>query len=150
MARVTARAAVMQMIFETLEGGEGGEETLQMVYDELRNDGLPGVESIDKDEPGEKDREYITKVLQGVLDHKDDLDDAISRAAHGWIIDRMNMVDLTVLRLATWEIMYEDDVPGSVAIAEALDLIERYSDPDDKSFVNGVLGTILREHEAKQ
>ena len=149
MARVTARAAVMQMIFEHLEGGEGGEDTLQMVYDALRSEGLPGVDRIDPDEPGEKDRAYIEKVLHGVLEHVEDLDDAISRAAVGWTIERMNMVDLTILRLASWEILYEDDVPGNVAISEALELIERFSDPDDKSFVNGVLGTILREHEAK-
>ena len=46
MARVTARAAVMQMIYEHLAGGEGGEETLQMVYDQLRRDGVPGVDEV--------------------------------------------------------------------------------------------------------
>lgn len=62
MARTTARAAVMQMIFEHMAGGEGGEETLQMVYEALRKEGLPGVDSISENEPSESDRAYITKV----------------------------------------------------------------------------------------
>ena len=56
MARTTARAAVMQMIFEHMAGGEGGEETLQMVYEALRKEGLPGVDSISENEPSESDR----------------------------------------------------------------------------------------------
>ena len=60
------------------------------------------------------------------------------------------MVDLIIMRLAVWEMMFEPSVPGSVSIAEALELTERYSDPEDKKFVNGVLGTILRELEAAQ
>jgi N utilization substance protein B len=61
----------------------------------------------------------------------------------------MALVDLTILRLAVWEILYDPQVPGNVSIAEAMELTERYSDPDDKAFVNGILGTILREHEAQ-
>ena len=62
----------------------------------------------------------------------------------------MPRVDLTILRLAAWEILYEEDVPGSVAINEAVELASRYSDPDSGRFINGVLGTILREKEAAE
>ena len=78
MARITARAAVMQMIYEHLAGGEGGEETLQMVYDELRKDGVPGVDEIRPTEPGEADRAYISRILDGVLSHVTELDEKIS------------------------------------------------------------------------
>ena len=54
------------------------------------------------------------------------------------------------MRLAVWEICYEEDIPDNVAIAQALELIEQYSDPSDKSFVNGILGTICREFEAQK
>ena len=140
----------MQMIYEKLSGGQGGEETLQMVYDELRRDGVPGVESVGRKEPNEEDRAYITRVLEGVLDRRYLIDEKIAAAAQGWTLERMPMVDLTIMRLAVWEMMYEDAVPGSVSIAEALELTERYSDPDDKKFVNGVLGTILRSLEAEK
>lgn len=149
MARTTARAAVMQMIYEHLAGGEGGEETLQMVYEQLREAGVPGVDEVRADEPGEKDRAYITRVLEGVLDHMDELDEQISSAAVDWTLDRMPLVDLTILRMATWELLHEEDVPGSVAINEAVELAGRYSEPVSGRFINGVLGTILRRKEAQ-
>lgn len=148
MSRITARSAVMQMIYEQLAGGEGGEETLQMVYDELREEGVPGVEEIKDNEPGKADRAYITRVLDGVLNNLDELDAEISAASRGWTIQRMPKVDLTILRLATWEILHEDDVPGSVSINEAVELAGRYSEPSSGRFINGVLGTILRKKEA--
>ena len=148
MSRTTARAAAMQMIFEKISGGQGGEETLKMVYDELREDGLPGVAAIGRREPDDEDRAYITAALEGVLAHRDEIDEKIAKTAKGWTLDRMALVDLTILRLAVWEILYAEDVPGSVSIAEAMELTERFSDPEDKSFVNGILGAMLREHEA--
>lgn len=148
MSRITARAAAMQMIYEKLSGGQGGEETLRMVYDELRKDGVPGVNSVGKKEPDEEDRLYISRVLEGVLEKRHILDEKIENASKGWPLDRMSMIDLTIMRLAVWEMMYEKDIPGSVSIAEALELTERYSDPEDKKFVNGVLGSILRGLEA--
>lgn len=139
----------MQMIYEKLSGGQGGEETLQMVYEELRQDGVPGVESVGKKEPNQEDREYITCLLEGVLNNRYLIDEKIENAAQGWTLDRMPMVDLTIMRLAVFEMMYVKEVPGSVSIAEALELTERYSDPEDKKFVNGVLGTILRDLESQ-
>ena len=87
MARVTARAAVMQMIYEHLAGGEGGEETLQMVYDQLRRDGVPGVDEVRPSEPGEGDRAYIARVLDGVMAHLQELDEKISAASVDWTLD---------------------------------------------------------------
>ena len=150
MSRTTARAAAMQMIFEKISGGQGGEDTLKMVYDELREDGFPGVEHIGRKEPDGEDREYITAALEGVLSHRDEIDALIEEnTAEGWSVDRMSLVNLTILRLAVWEILYAEEVPGSVSISEALELTERFSDPQDKAFINGILGTILRAHEAQ-
>ena len=140
----------MQMIYEHLAGGEGGEETLQMVYDELRAEGVPGVEAIRDNEPGAADRAYITRVLDGVVNHLDELDGEIEAASRDWRVERMPKVDLTILRLAPWEILHEEDVPGSVAINEAVELASRYSEPASGRFINGVLGTILRKKEAAQ
>ena len=150
MSRKTARTAAMQMIFEKTSGGQGGEETLKMVYDELRENGVPGIHSIGRSEPDDEDREYIMRAFEGVLSHLDEIDELIGKTAKGWKLDRMALVDLTILRLAVWEILYDPLVPGNVSISEAMELTERYSDPDDKSFVNGILGTILREREARE
>ena len=150
MSRTTARAAAMQMIFEKISGVQGGEDTLKMVYDELREDGFPGVDHISRKEPDQEDREYITAGLEGVLAHREEIDDLIDRnTAQGWSLERISLVNLTIMRLAVWEILYAKDVPGSVPIAEALALTEPFSDPEDKAFVNGILGTILRAQEAQ-
>ncbi len=148
MSRTTARSAAMQMIFEKVSGGQGGEETLKMVYDELREYGVPGGRTVGKKEPDEEDRAYITEAFNGVLDNMDELDALIDRTAKDWPIERMSLVDLTILRLAVWEILYKPDVPANVSVAEALELTERYSDPEDKPFVNGILGTIVRGQNA--
>ena len=151
MARSTARAAVMQMIFERLAGGEGGEDTLRMVYDELREQTAGDEHPVRDDEPGKSDQKYIARVLDGVLSHLDELDEQIAEAARGWSIERMPRVDLTIMRLAAWEILHEEDIPGNVAISEAVELANRYSGPDSSSrFINGVLGAILRKSEASE
>ena len=136
------------MIFEKVSGGQGGEETLKMVYDELRENGIPGIRKIGDTEPDEEDREYISEAFNGVLNHLEELDAVIERTAKGWSTERMSLVDLTVLRLAVWEILYKPDIPANVSVAEALELTERYSDPEDKPFVNGILGTIVRGQNA--
>lgn len=140
----------MQLIYEKLSGGQGGEESLQMVYEELRKDGVPGVDKVGLKEPNEEDRGYILRVLEGVIEKRPLLDEKIGKTAQGWSLDRMPMIDLIIMRLAVWEMMFEENIPGSVSISEALELTERYSDPDDKKFVNGVLGAILRELEAAE
>ncbi len=147
MSRTTARSAAMQMIFEKISGGQGGEETLKLVYDELREYGASEDRKVDPREPDEEDREYIANALNGVLSHLDELDEIIGKTAKGWTTERMSLVDLTVLRLAVWEILYNPEIPANVSVSEALALTERYSDPEDKPFVNGILGTIVREHQ---
>ena len=149
MSRTTARTAAMQMIFERTSGGQGGEETLQLVYEELRELNNTDVKRIGADEPDAEDRGYISRAFDGVMQHRDELDAMIERTSKGWRIDQMSLVIISILRLAIWEIYYEPQVPDRVAIAEALALTERYSGEEDKPFVNGVLGTIEREKEAQ-
>lgn len=149
MSRITARSAAMQMIYERFSGGNGGEETLQMIYDQLKEEKDPPVK-VFSDEPGEDDRAFILRAIEGVIANRDQIDDVISRTAKGWTLDRMSNVDLNILRLAVWEILYEPDVPDNVAISEAVALTARYSDPDDKSFINGILGTIVRQKDSEQ
>lgn len=147
MARGTARIAAMQMIFEQAAGGQGGEETLRMVYDEMREENDLGVRG---GEPGVADQAWIEQVVQGVMERLDELDEKIGMFSRNWAVDRMPRVDLTILRLGAWEILFEEDVPGSVAINEAVEMANRYSDPASGRFINGVLGAILRQKEAAQ
>ena len=147
MSRPTARAAAMQLIFEQMAGGQGGEESLQLVYEQMREDGQL---QVGKNEPNVEDRAWIQEVLEGVLDHIDELDEKINAASRNWTTARMPWVDLTILRLATWELLYGTGVPGPVVINEAVELAGRYSEPASGRFINGVLGTILRGREVPQ
>ena len=143
MSRKTARNAAMQLIFENLAGGQGGEETLQMVYEQMREEAIANDQ-----EPTKKDRLYIATLLEGVLGSLDDLDDLIGSASRGWTVDRMPKVDLTIMRLGTWEILHRDEnTPGAVIIHEAVELANQYGEEESGRFINGVLGTILRTQE---
>ena len=89
-------------------------------------------------------------LLGGVLEHLDEIDEAIAKQSRNWSPDRMPKVDLTIMRMAVWELLYEEDVPGSVVINEAVEIAKRFCDDGADRFINGVLGTILREKEAAQ
>lgn len=140
MARTTARAAAMQMVYERLLGGQGGGETLELVYEHLGE----GKEN----KPSSDDQAYIDDVLTGIYEHQSEIDENITQFSVDWTLDRMAKVDLTILRLAAYEILFRSDVPGSVAINEAVELAGKYSDPAGGRFINGVLGSILRKKEA--
>ena len=150
MSRSTVRSAVMQMIYEKHAGGEGGEDTLQMIYEQLREEAEDSTSPISEQEPGTRDRAYLQLLLDGVLNDLPEIDQQIAAYSRGWTLERMPRVDLTILRLATWEILHETDVPGSVVINEAVNLAKRYSEPDSSRFINGVLGSILRAKEAAE
>ena len=89
--------------------------------------------------------DYTVELVQGVTEHRTHLDEVISTYAQGWTLDRMPAVDRNVLRLATFEVLYVDDVPDAVAVSEALNLVRDLSTDESPAFVNGVLGNIVRD-----
>ena len=94
------------------------------------------------EEAKEKDREYIQKKAQAVAERKEEIDKLINEHTTGWKTTRMNKVDLTILRLAVYEMKWDDDVPVSVAINEAVELAKRFGGDESPSFINGVLARI--------
>ena len=87
---------------------------------------------------------YAREIVDGVADHRDEIDELIASYAQGWTIDRMPNVDRAVLRLASWELLHNPEVPAAVAIDEAVELAKEYSTDDSARFVNGVLGKIAQ------
>ena len=87
----------------------------------------------------EKDMEVIQKKFDLILQKIAEIDEQINATAKGWNTDRMGKVDLTIIRLAVYEILYDDDVPTGVAINEAVELAKKFGRDESYSFVNGVL-----------
>ena len=87
----------------------------------------------------EKDMELIQKKFDLIMDKLAELDEQINAKAKGWTTDRMGKVDLTIIRLAVYEIVYDDEVPTGVAINEAVELAKKFGRDESYSFVNGVL-----------
>jgi N utilization substance protein B len=92
--------------------------------------------------------QYGIDLVRGVIDNWVVLNALISEASDEWTMDRMPAVDRAVLRIAVWEIVYNDEVPTAVAIDEAMELVSDLSTDDSARFVGGVLGRIAREADA--
>ena len=90
----------------------------------------------------DENREYIQNKTDLILEKKADLDDRINAAADRWKTERMTTVDLTIIRLAVYEMVYDEDVPTGVAINEAVELAKRYGTDQSPAFVNGILAKL--------
>ena len=90
----------------------------------------------------ETDAAYISDKGNRILEKLDEIDTMINTRAKGWTTQRMGKVDLTILRLAVYEIIFDKDVPTSVAINEAVELAKKFGGDDSPAFINGILGKI--------
>lgn len=88
--------------------------------------------------------DYAKSIALGVEEKKENLDGLIEKYSKGWKVKRLPKVNLAILRLAAYEILFVDDVPESVAINEAVELAKKYSGESDYSFINGVLGALVK------
>ena len=86
--------------------------------------------------------DYTIKLVEGVGENRDRIDEVLAEHAQGWSLERMPPVDLAVLRVGLYELLWLDDVPDPVAIDEAVGIAKQLSTDDSPRFVNGVLGRI--------
>ena len=86
--------------------------------------------------------DYTVSLVEGVTEHRERIDELLSEHSHGWTLERMPPVDLAVLRVGVYELLWAPDVPDPVAIDEAVGLARELSTDDSPRFVNGVLGRI--------
>ncbi|MDH6532993.1 N utilization substance protein B [Aurantimicrobium minutum] len=85
---------------------------------------------------------YAREILDGVIDHSVEIDETIETYARGWSLERMPAVDRAIVRIAVWEILYNPEVPGPVAVDEAVEAAKTLSTDESAGFVNGLLATI--------
>ena len=92
-------------------------------------------------------QEFANQLVQGTLEHVQEIDRWIQQSADHWDLNRMASVDRNILRLAVCELLYMNEIPPKVSINEAVELAKKYGDKDSSKFVNGILDKIYRDHQ---
>jgi N utilization substance protein B len=93
---------------------------------------------------GEAD-EFLKRLVLGVLEHRQELDRLIEQYSENWSLDRINIIERNILRMALFELLYCEEIPPKVTINEAIDLGKRYGSGDSGGFINGILDRIQNE-----
>lgn len=132
MKRQKSREKAMELLFSMELSKNSYEETIENFIEDYEMD----LNTIDV--------EYIKNAVKIVTNNVEAIDERIIQSLVNWKLDRVSKVNLTILRLAVGEMMFIEDVPGSVAINEAVELTKKYSDEKSCSFVNGVLDKVLK------
>ncbi len=134
--RRQARALALQALFEIDSVGHDPQHVLQYLVEdeELAQDGA----------------EFALGLVEGVTNHRTELDSIIARHAPEWPVDQLAIIDRNILRIALFELQYTGDVPIKVAINEAIELAKTFGSDTAPRFINGVLGAFLLDHPAAQ
>lgn len=95
----------------------------------------------------EGDRSYIFHLVNGVMQHRNEIDNTIRPYLKGWTLERISYIDRTILRIGTYELLFEVDLPDLVAINEAVELAKKFGDEKSAKFINGVLSNMMKEKQ---
>ncbi|MBR0206391.1 MAG: transcription antitermination factor NusB [Clostridia bacterium] len=136
MNRSLAREIAMKMLYAA---SLGGEESMSEVLEQS--------EQVDTLDDG--DKTFLENLVAGVNGRQEELDGVIEKHVQGWALNRLARVDLTILRMAAYELMYMPEVPMGAAINEAVELAKAYGEDKSSGFINGILGSVAREHRSE-
>jgi N utilization substance protein B len=124
---------------------EGRELALQILYaqDILHSDLRDTFRGFREFEADQKTREFAEALAQGVQENREAIDQAIVARSKNWALSRMPKVDLNIMRLAGYELMFRPDIPKKVSINEAIEIAKKFGDKESPSFVNGILDELI-------
>ncbi|RBP99922.1 transcription antitermination factor NusB [Bifidobacterium xylocopae] len=134
MARSTARKRALNTLYEADEKGQDIESLLS------ERIAQPGAQTPLPD--------YAIQIVRGVADHLGDINSLLDEHSTSWPVRRMAVIDRNIMRIAVWEMLYNPEVPGKVAIDEALSLAKTLSEADSPSFIHGLLSAVERDRQA--
>ena len=144
MTRSLVREHLFKLLFRIeFNTPEDMPEQVRLYFEDGIAEADEGYKSTGSDVPDE-DRQYISDKYEKILEHLSEIDDKIDKAAKGWSISRIGKVELSVLRLAVYEMLYDEDIPVGVAIDEAVELSKRFGQESSGPFVNGILATLAK------
>lgn len=152
MKRKKSREMTMQLLFEMIIKKENYMEIINTLReaseDEEDINGILGEKKeIDKEriDLDEVDLEYLIHTLKGVQENIEVLDEHIEKYLKNWSLNRLAKVDLAILRLCSYEILFSNEVPNNVAINEAVELAKKYGDDKSPAFINAILDKIAKQ-----
>lgn len=131
MNRRKSRELLMKFLFEISINKLSYEEVVQNFKEDKENK----LEEIDFD--------FIELEINGIKENLETIDNKIQMNSKNWKIDRLSKIDLAILRICTYELLFEKDIPKKVAINEAIELAKKYSSDNAPSFINGVIGNMV-------
>ena len=129
MRRSKVREHIFKMLFSIGFDAADADEQIELYLEQV-------------EEASEEERGYMRKKFKDIAAHEEEIDAMINEHTTGWKTGRMNKVDLSVLRLAVYEMKWDDEVPVKVAINEAVELAKNFPGDEGPAFVNGVLGKL--------
>ena len=155
MTRRELREHCFKMLFSVdfYTTGEEAKAQMQQYFqspeeDDTAEDG--SLQVVHKVAAGVKDREYLSTRTADVVDKIEEIDAKIDEVAAGWKTKRMGKVELTILRLAVYEMLYDDTIPEKVSVNEAVELAKKFGGNESPAFVNGVLAKFIPKEEKKE
>lgn len=140
MNRRKSREVAMRLLFQTTLNEENLEEALENLKDV--RDSNEGAKEKDYESVDLKDVDidYVKRIIKGIEENREEIDEKIKGNLKNWKIERLSKVDLSILRLCTYEFKFEEDIPNKVSVNEAIELAKKYSGEKSATFINGVLG----------
>ncbi|OFK61739.1 transcription antitermination factor NusB [Globicatella sp. HMSC072A10] len=142
--RRQVREKAVQILFQLVDAPDYLTEEVATEFAlEAGNDPEAGFDEVED--------QYLFELIKGVQENRDEIDQMIEKYLSDWTIDRLNRIDLVVLRVALYELMYvsRETVPAKVAVNEAIDLSKLFSDEKSRRFVSGVLSEYLKQIETE-
>lgn len=145
MTRTNAREIAVHFIFELGFSNVNAQDLLDEFLTPEAFERLGEEEPLYAQFPNESQKNYIIQLVKGVYQHCVELDDYIERHSQGWRFERIDRVAIAIMRASMYEILYMPDIPNSASINEAVEIAKGYENPETVSFINGILGTFVRE-----
>lgn len=149
MTRTAAREIAVHLVYQLGFGGRSAQEVLEDALTREHFAAAAAEEPLYAQFPDEQQLSYIRTLVQGVYEHREELDGYISRYAVGWSRTRIPRVAAAVLQAAMYELLYMPDVPTAAAINEAVEIVKGYDTQEVASFLNGILGSFVREERPR-
>ena len=145
MVRNTAREIAIHLSYELSFTDKPIDELLDQRLSSESFASLAGEDPIYAETPNAKQADYIRRLVKGVSVHAAELDGYIAKYAKGWSFARIPLVASAIMRVAMYEILYMPDIPNGAAINEALEIAKKYETPETVKFMNGILGSFVRQ-----